>query len=85
MMRFDMSMREYLPGKKFRLYAPVAKGMNAWVEGSLPQNDDIIDVVDWHSYSSSHRLTSSGIEKQYRIQTYIQIGGGLCPDYQCHL
>ena len=31
------------------------------------------------------RLTSSGTEKQYRVQTYIQIGGGgLCPDCQCH-
>jgi hypothetical protein len=42
------------PGTTFRLYAPVAKGMNAWVEKSLEENDDIIEVVDWHSYSSSH-------------------------------
>lgn len=44
----------YLPGKTSRLYAPVATGVNTWVEESLIQNDDVVDVVDWHNYSSSH-------------------------------
>jgi hypothetical protein len=44
----------YLPGKTFRLYAPVAKSMNTWVEESLRQNATMIDVIDWHNYSTSH-------------------------------
>ncbi|MCU0574058.1 MAG: hypothetical protein MUC41_13835 [Syntrophobacteraceae bacterium] len=44
----------YLAGKTFRLYAPVTTGVNSWVEQSILQNDHVIDVVDWHNYSSSH-------------------------------
>jgi hypothetical protein len=62
----------YLPGKKFRLYGPVAKGMNAWVEESLVKNDDIIDSVDWHSYSSSHY--DSAVQAQSWIAMYDQDG-----------
>ncbi len=44
----------YLEGKTFRLHAPVTTGVNSWVEESLIQNDHVVDVVDWHNYSSSH-------------------------------
>jgi hypothetical protein len=44
----------YLPGKTFRLYAPVAKSMNTWVQESLIKNGTIIDVIDWHNYGTSH-------------------------------
>lgn len=40
----------YLPGKTFRLYAPVSTHFNEWIEQSLIQNDAIVDVVDWHRY-----------------------------------
>jgi len=40
----------YLPGKSFRLYAPVSTHANEWITESLIQNDDIIDVIDWHRY-----------------------------------
>jgi len=40
----------YLPGKTFRLYAPVSTHPNEWITESLIQNDAIIDVVDWHRY-----------------------------------
>jgi hypothetical protein len=44
----------YLPGQTFRLYAPVAKSMNTWVQEPLRQNATIIDVIDWHNYGTSH-------------------------------
>jgi len=44
----------YLPGKTFRLYAPVAQGMNTWVQGSLSENGTMLDTVDWHNYGTSH-------------------------------
>jgi hypothetical protein len=40
----------YLPGKSFKLYAPVSTHCNEWITESLIQNDAILDVVDWHRY-----------------------------------
>jgi hypothetical protein len=40
----------YLPGETFRLHAPVSTHCNEWITESLIQNDDVLDVVDWHRY-----------------------------------
>jgi hypothetical protein len=40
----------FLPGKSFRLYAPVSTHANEWITQSIIQNDGIIDVIDWHRY-----------------------------------
>jgi len=40
----------YLPGKTFRLYAPVSTHNNTWIDTTLQQNDAIVDVIDWHRY-----------------------------------
>jgi len=40
----------YLPGKTFRLYAPVSTHANTWITASLQTNSSIINVVDWHRY-----------------------------------
>ena len=44
----------YLSGQGFRLYAPVAKSMNTWVQESLRQNGTMLDTIDWHNYGTSH-------------------------------
>lgn len=40
----------YLPGKTFRLYAPVSTHADSWVTQTLITNDAIVDVIDWHRY-----------------------------------
>lgn len=57
----------FLPGRTFRLYAPVAASANEWVIESIVQNDAIVDVVDWHRYGSpvNDATTLNGWIDQY--------------------
>jgi hypothetical protein len=44
----------YLPGEEFKLYAPVAAACNddgsTWMQTTMANNDDIVDVLDSHWY-----------------------------------
>ncbi|MGQ9779458.1 MAG: hypothetical protein ACUVRM_06230 [Bacillota bacterium] len=57
----------FLPGKTFRLYAPVATHCNEWITNSIIQNDAIIDVIDWHRYGPPYdeAVTIHGWIDQY--------------------
>ena len=70
------------PRPIFRLYAPVAKSMNTWVEESLRENGTLIDGIDWHQYGTEHyesavqawawsaRYEQSGIPRQLYISEW---------------
>lgn len=53
----------YLPGKSFRLYAPVTNSVGAYITESIIANDAIIDVVDWHNYGDPRNDAKSIHEK----------------------
>ncbi|MGE5529730.1 MAG: hypothetical protein ACM3X6_11400 [Patescibacteria group bacterium] len=61
----------YLPGRPFRVYAPVSTSSDSWVAGCLQQAGPYFNVLDTHAYSST--WSADAQEANGYIQQY---GGG---------